>query len=106
MTSPLIDPWRLVVNLRSPRLLKDFLDAHGPMSGSELARRANRIAKKRGGTVGPGIVNHLIAGRRTSCSLMTAQCIEEVLGAPPNLLFVRSASPVADSKCRQGGEAA
>ncbi|MGX7681078.1 helix-turn-helix domain-containing protein [Jatrophihabitans sp. DSM 45814] len=32
-------------------------------------------------------VNHLMVGRRTTCSVQTAVAIERALGCPPGLLF-------------------
>lgn len=95
-----IDPWRLIVRLKSRRALIEYADFHG-LSGRALARKADAIAKKKGGSVGPAIVGHLMRGGpsgRDTCSLVTARAIEEALQCPPGFLFEPSLSPVADSK--------
>lgn len=97
---PRPDAWRLIVKLKSRRALLEYADFHH-LSGRALARKANEIAKKKGGTVGPGIVGHLMGGRRDSCNLVTATSIEEALGCPKGFLFEPSLSPVADSKRQQ-----
>jgi hypothetical protein len=94
------DPWRLIVRLKSRRVLLEYVAFHN-ITGRELARRADKIAKKNGGGVGPGIVGHLMRGGpsgRDSCNLVTAQAIEEALGCPPGFLFEPTLSPVADTK--------
>lgn len=98
--SPRPDPWRLIVRLKSRRALVEFAEFQ-KLSGRALARKANDIAKKKGGTVGPAIVGHLMRGGptgRDSCNLITAQAIEEALGCPPGFLFEPSLSSVADAK--------
>ena len=80
------DPWRLNVKLKSLRALRDYMDFHQIRSGYELARRAG---------LKPGVVGHLISGRRNSCSLKTARAIEEALQCPPGFLFEASMSQVA-----------
>lgn len=97
------DPWRLIVHLKSRRSLLQYVEFH-KISGRELARRANDVAKKKGGSVGPAIVGHLLRGGpsgRDSCNLVTAQAIEEALGVPPGFLFELSLSPVADTRRRE-----
>jgi transcriptional regulator with XRE-family HTH domain len=37
--------------------------------------------------VGHATVNHLLSGRRATCSAQTAAAIEEALGCPPGLFF-------------------
>lgn len=94
------DPWRLIVHLKSRRALLEYAEFH-QLSGRALARKADQIAKKKGASVGPAIVGHLMrsgpSGRDT-CNLVTAQAIEEALGCPPGFLFEPTLSPVADSK--------
>lgn len=85
MTQP--DPWRLVVRLKSRRALTEYAQFH-KLSGRALARKAG---------LGPGIVGHLMSGRRTTCNLETAKAIEEALGCPQGFLFEPSLSPVADT---------
>lgn len=92
------DPWRLIVRLKSRRVLNEYIEFH-KISGRELARRANQIAKKAdpNDSVGPAIVNHLRSGFRDTCNLVTARAIEEALQCPPGFLFEQSVSRVADS---------
>lgn len=97
MKTPRPDPWRLIVRLKSRRTLNEYIEFH-KISGRELARRANLIAKKNGDSVGPAIVNHLRSGYRDSCNLATARAIEEALQCPPGFLFEPSMSPVADNR--------
>ena len=94
------DPWRLIVRLKSRRALNEYIEFH-KVSGRELARRANEIARKSGATVGPAIVNHLRSGHRDTCNLTTARAIEEALQCPPGFLFMPSVSPVADNRHRE-----
>lgn len=63
--------------LRDRRILAALLDAAG-ISERELARRAN---------LGHATVNHLVTGRRSSCSLRTAQLMAAGLGCEPEMLF-------------------
>lgn len=63
--------------LRSRRALGDYIDLLG-MSERELARSAG---------LSHSTVNHLVTGRRDSCSLRTAVAIERALDCPPGLLF-------------------
>jgi hypothetical protein len=92
------DSWRLTVRLKSRRALNEYAEFHR-LSGRALARKADAIAKKKDKDrgVGPGIVGHLMAGRRKTCSLLTAQAIEEALQCPAGFLFEPTLSPVADS---------
>ncbi len=84
------DLWRLNVELRSRRLLLDYLKAMR-WSQRELAREAG---------LGHAIVNHLCNGKRKSCNKATAAAIEEALRCPPGLLFVVTASTVSASNGR------
>lgn len=98
--NPRPDPWRLIVRLKSRRALIEYAEFHN-LSGRALAKKADAIAKKKGGSVGPAIVGHLMRGGptgRDSCNLVTAQAIEEALGCPPGFLFEPTLSRVADSK--------
>lgn len=83
------DKWRLIVKLRSHRALSEYMAFHGIKTAYELARRANLKA---------GVVGHLVAGRRHSCSPATARAIEEALQCPPGFLFEPRMSQVADTK--------
>lgn len=100
---PRPDPWRLIVRLKSRRALIEYTEFHH-LSGRALARKANEAAKKKGATVGPAIVGHLLSGRRDSCNLVTATAIEEALQCPPGFLFEPTLSRVADAT-RQGSAA-
>ncbi|WP_415140134.1 helix-turn-helix domain-containing protein [Nocardioides sp.] len=61
-------------------------------SAYELARRAG---------LKPGVVGHLVARRRNSCSLATARAIEEALQCPPGFLFEPRMLQVADTPRRR-----
>lgn len=63
--------------LRSRTLLVEYLDALG-YSGRSFAREAG---------LGHATVNHLLTGRRGTCSRGTADRIEATLHCPPGLLF-------------------
>lgn len=82
-----IDPWRLIVRLKSRRALNEYAEFH-KLSGRALAKKAG---------LGPAIVGHLMSGRRQTCNLSTARKLEEALSCPPGFLFEPSLSPVADS---------
>jgi hypothetical protein len=82
--------WRIHVELRSRRLLNDYVK-HMGWSGRRLAKEAN---------LGHAIVAHLLKGTRRTCSPATARAIEEALGCPRNLLFSTSASTVSQSNGR------
>lgn len=88
------DPWRLIVRLKSRRVLRHYVEFN-QLSGRALAKKAG---------LKPAIVGHLLregpSGRDT-CNLTTAKAIEEALGCPPGLLFEPSLSPVADTKRRK-----
>jgi transcriptional regulator with XRE-family HTH domain len=66
------------MRLRS-RLIFDNLVETAQLSERELARRAG---------LGHSTVNHLMTGRRTTCSPATALAITEILGCPLSTLFV------------------
>lgn len=83
--------WRLHVELKSRRLLADYVK-HMGWSGRKLAREAG---------LGHAIVAHLLSGERKRCSPATARKIEEALGCPRNLLFEPSVSSVSGSNGRQ-----
>src|SRR6185503_6701554 len=65
------------MQLRSRRALGDYIDLLG-ISERQLARNAG---------LSHSTVNHLVTGRRTTCSLRTAMAIERALDCPPGLLF-------------------
>lgn len=88
-----IDPWRLVVKVKSQRALREYMDFHH-LSGRALAKKAG---------LKPATVGHLVRNpkhptARNSCSFRTARAIEEALGCPPGFLFDDNLSPVADSR--------
>lgn len=85
------DRWRLIVKLKSLPALKEYMKYRGFKTSYSLARAAG---------LKPGVVGHLIAGRRNSCSLTTASAIEEALGCPPNFLFEPRMSQVANDARR------
>ena len=66
------------MRLRSRLALVSLIDGAG-ISERELARRA---------LLSHATVNHLVTGRRSTCSLTTAVAIENVLTARPGTLFV------------------
>jgi hypothetical protein len=90
------DPWRLTVTLKSHRALMEFMEFHRIETAYELARRAG---------LKPGVVGHLVKGRRNSCSLKTARAIEEALKVPTGFLFEASMSRVADTSRSQSAAA-
>lgn len=63
--------------LRSRKTLIECLEVSG-LSERELARSA---------PLGHATVNHLVTGRRSSCSLTTAMAIERVFDVSPGTLF-------------------
>jgi len=65
------------MQLRSRQALIQCLEISG-VSERELARRAG---------LGHATVNHLLTGRRTSCSLATARAIERALEVSEGALF-------------------
>lgn len=73
-----------VVRLIDRAVLVELIDGSG-MSERELARRCG---------LSHSTVNHLVTGRRDSCSAQTALGIEFALGAPPGSLF----SPETESE--------
>lgn len=65
------------MQLRSRETLVECLEVSG-LSERQLARSA---------PLGHATVNHLVTGRRRSCSLTTAIAIERVFGVSPGTLF-------------------
>jgi DNA-binding Xre family transcriptional regulator len=94
------------MQLRSRRALADYIDIVG-ISERQLARSAG---------LSHSTVNHLVTGRRSSCSLRTAVAIERALDCPPGLLFSPDtdadrlamyrlwSEPKTDAKGRDGEE--
>ncbi|WP_235717078.1 helix-turn-helix domain-containing protein [Mycolicibacterium goodii] len=66
--------------LRDAKLLKALVGSEKDkvMSGRRLARCAG---------VHPSFINHLLSGRRNSCTPQTADRIAEALGVPTVVLF-------------------
>lgn len=86
------EDWRLYVHLRSLRALREFMAFHGLKSGYALAKKAGIL---------PGTVNHMLSGRRDTCSLETARAIEEALGVPTGFLFEPRMSQIASDTRRK-----
>jgi transcriptional regulator with XRE-family HTH domain len=68
-----------LVRIRDASVLRAYLRLLG-MSERALAMRAG---------VGHATVNHLLSGRRSSCTARTAAAIEAALDCPPGLFFER-----------------
>ena len=79
------------VRLRSLRDLRTTMEFRGINSGYELAKRAG---------LKQGAVNHLVHGRRNTCSGKTAAAIAEALNEPTERLFVLDRSAVHDNRER------
>jgi transcriptional regulator with XRE-family HTH domain len=65
------------MRVRDPGALRAYLRLLG-LSERALAMRAG---------VGHATVNHLVSGRRATCSARTACAIESALACPPGLFF-------------------
>lgn len=65
------------MHIRSQTMLADYIRLLG-LSERGFAARCG---------LSHSTINHLITGRRSSCSPQTAAIIESVLGCPPGLLF-------------------
>ena len=68
----------IAMRLRNRLVLGAFVDNAG-MSEREVARRAG---------LSHSTVNHLITGRRITCSLPTAAAIAQAVGCPIGALFI------------------
>ena len=68
------------MRLRSRTVLADYIVLLG-VSERALARRAG---------LSHSTVNHLVLGRRDTCSEATARAIEQALRCPPGLLFEKA----------------
>lgn len=82
-TGRLSDPTRVMSGarrawLRDREVFVRLVDG-SRVSERELARQAS---------LGHATVNHLVTGRRSSCSVATAHAISRVLGAPAARLFL------------------
>lgn len=82
------DEWKLTARLVSLRVLKQYMDHRQIKTGYALATKAGIL---------PGTVNHILSGRRKSCSPETAAAIERALDVVPESLFVLEKSKVADA---------
>jgi transcriptional regulator with XRE-family HTH domain len=78
------------MTLRDAEALRGYLRLMS-MSERRLARRAG---------VGHATVNHLLSGRRTTCSARTAQAIESALECPAGLFFAPTRSPASERVAR------
>ncbi len=67
----------MTMAVRDRETLRSYVRLAG-VSQRELATRAG---------VAPATVNHLLSGRRGTCSEATATALEEVLQCPPGLFF-------------------
>lgn len=65
------------MRIRNNRILRDYISLLG-MSERELARRAG---------LSHSTVNHLLTGRRSTCTAQTAHAIEAALDVPGGLIF-------------------
>lgn len=83
--------WRINVELKSRRLLTDYVK-HMGWSGRRLAEEAG---------LGHAIVAHLLKGTRKTCSPKTANAIEDALRCPRGLLFRTQVSSVSSSNGRE-----
>lgn len=68
------------MQVRDRQMLVRYVELLG-LSGRALARLAG---------LSPAVVNHLLSGRRSTCSARTAHAVEAALGCPPGLLFERT----------------
>lgn len=68
-----------MVRVRDRSALRAYLRLLG-LSERELAARAG---------VGHATVNHLLSGRRQTCSPRTAEALETALACPPGVFFDR-----------------
>lgn len=83
------------MRLRSAELLRAFV---GPEESKKMSAR--QLA--RAGGVSAGFINHLTAGRKTSCLPDTADRIAQVLGVPTDVLFEERLSSTERSNDKQG----
>lgn len=86
-TLPVIrgDEHRVTYTLKSQALLVDQMRYRRFTTGYQLAKASGLL---------PGTVNHLVFGRRTTCSPETASAIEEALNVRPGTLFRAEVYPV------------
>jgi transcriptional regulator with XRE-family HTH domain len=82
------------MQLRSREALIVCLEATG-MSERQLSRVAG---------LSHSTVNHLVTGRRTSCTLRTARAIERTLGVAAGILFDDVEVPIAHLERQLDGQ--
>lgn len=78
------------MRLKSPELLRAFVgdplkDPSKTISGRRLAERV--INPETGRPIHPSFIDHLLTGRRSSCTPQIAERIAEALGVPVVVLF-------------------
>lgn len=83
------------MKLRSAELLKAFV---GPEESKKLSAR--QLA--RAVDINPSFINHLTAGRKTSCLPETADRIAQALGVPTDVLFEERLTIAERSNDNQG----
>lgn len=94
MTTPRRWPKGTYMQLISAERLRAFVGP-GPdkkMSGRRLARAIGKT---------PGTIDHLLAGRMTTCEPLTAQRIAEALEVPLEILFAPKPPSVTQSDAKQ-----
>ena len=79
------------MQIRDPDALRAYLRL------LDLSERA--LAQRAG--IGHATVNHLLSGRRTTCSTHTAEAIEAALGCPPGLFFAPSSAQAKPARVRR-----
>lgn len=82
------------MRLISAERLRSFVGPEGSkkMSGRRLARAIGKH---------PSFIDHLLAGRSSTCRPVTAQRIAEALEVPLEILFVPTAPSVAQESTKQ-----
>lgn len=85
------------MKLKSPSLLRAHMDSAG-MSTRQLAEHA--------GLKHHSFIDHLRAGRKTSCSIETGTAIAEALGVDTSVLFDVRKSPTTGHTVNQQNPAA
>ena len=68
---------RKAMRLRDPEALRAYLRL--------MAMSERRLAAQAG--IGHATLNHLLTGRRVTCTVSTAQRLESALRCPPGLFF-------------------
>jgi transcriptional regulator with XRE-family HTH domain len=73
----------------SAMLVRDHVALRRYLVLLSLSERS--LAQKAG--LAPATVNHVVSGRRATCSPQTARAIEGVLGCPPGIFFAPAPVP-------------